>query len=119
MKKISAMQLLINKKILEYFKADLSFFKARVYAISCKKKKYQNVKDKIKIWKYCYIKNLPQTKNSHLKIDAHRFQSPFVQGRFLPSAYPNICVCGNECTRQALFNTSNTHGCVGELNTVL
>lgn len=33
------MQLLINRKILEYFKADLSFFKARVYAISCKKKK--------------------------------------------------------------------------------
>ena len=48
---MSAMQLLINRKILEYFKADLSFFKARVYAISCKKKKkkYQNVKDKTKI----------------------------------------------------------------------
>lgn len=83
------------------------------------KKKYQDVKDKTKISKYWYIKNLPENKNSHLKIDAHRFQSPFVQGRFLPSAYPNICVCGNECTGQALFNTSNTHGCVGELNTVL
>lgn len=45
---MSAMQLLINRKILEYFKADLSFFKARVYAISCKKKKKNTKMLKIK-----------------------------------------------------------------------